>query len=201
MIRKGKITTWNDGKGFGFITESISGKEIFVHIKAFKKQSRRPEVNRLVTYIESTDRQGRICAAEVTLSAAAIIEKIDSKKCDSSVLLGVAFLIFLAMCGVFGRFSFFAIVFYVAMSFLTYIVYSDDKDASQKGDQRTPEKFLHLLSLLGGWPGAILAQQKLRHKTIKESFRIKFWFTVFLNLVTFFLLTTPSIINADKFNF
>lgn len=198
MIKKGRITTWNDDKGLGFITPSNGGKQIFVHIKAFKNQARRPEVNRMVTYTETTDKQGRNCAAEVLLSAAAIIENVDSKNCDLSIVLGVIFIIFIGICSAFGRVSFWVFALYVAMSLLTYFVYYFDKNAAQNGERRTPEDTLHLLSLFCGWPGALLAQQKLRHKSKKKSFRTSFWFTVILNFVAFFLLTTPSILNAIK---
>ncbi|HBH72150.1 MAG TPA: hypothetical protein DDY43_01605 [Synechococcales bacterium UBA10510] len=40
---------------------------------------------------------------------------------------------------------------------------------------------LHLLALLGGWPGGLIARHKLRHKTIKQPFRFIFWCTVVLN--------------------
>ena len=46
------------------------------------------------------------------------------------------------------------------------------------GTRRVSENQLHLLSLLGGWPGAWLAQQVLRHKTSKLSFRAMYWFTI-----------------------
>ena len=198
MIKKGRISTWNDDKGFGFITPSNGDKQIFVHIKAFKNQARRPEVNRLVTYTEANDKQGRICAAEVTMSAAAIIENIEQKNSDLSIVLGVLFLIFVAICGVFGRIQSWVLALYIGMSLITYIVYAFDKSAAQKGARRTSEDTLHLLSILCGWPGAILAQQRLRHKSKKESFRTGFWFTVILNIIFFFLLSTPSSLSAIK---
>jgi uncharacterized membrane protein YsdA (DUF1294 family) len=48
-----------------------------------------------------------------------------------------------------------------------------------------------MLGLIGGWPGAIVAQQLLRHKTSKRSFRIAFWVTVVLNIAVFVLLVSP----------
>ena len=74
---------------------------------------------------------------------------------------------------------------YLALSALTFFVYAHDKVAAKDGAWRTEESTLHLLSLLGGWPGALIAQQKLRHKTMKKSFRSVFWITVCLNLVAF----------------
>lgn len=63
------------------------------------------------------------------------------------------------------------------MSLFSYAVYAVDKQAAQQGRRRVPERTLHLLALLGGWPGALLAQWRLRHKTAKPRFLIVFWLT------------------------
>jgi uncharacterized membrane protein YsdA (DUF1294 family) len=68
-----------------------------------------------------------------------------------------------------------------ALSVLTFLVYWWDKSAAQKGSWRTPETTLHILSLCGGWPGALIAQQVLRHKTQKQPFRLILWITVLVN--------------------
>jgi uncharacterized membrane protein YsdA (DUF1294 family) len=70
---------------------------------------------------------------------------------------------------------------YAATSLLSFILYRIDKWAAQTGRWRIPEAHLHLLALLGGWPGALIAQQTLRHKSVKISFRFVFWITVLLN--------------------
>nr|WP_320135702.1 DUF1294 domain-containing protein [uncultured Amphritea sp.] len=74
---------------------------------------------------------------------------------------------------------------FVSVSLLTLAIYYKDKSAAVAGAWRTPESRLHLLALLGGWPGAIIAQQTLRHKTQKKSFRVTFWFTLLLNISAF----------------
>jgi len=49
------------------------------------------------------------------------------------------------------------------------------------GALRIPEFNLHLLELLGGWPGAFLAQRRLRHKCAKARYQIVFWLIVLLH--------------------
>lgn len=74
------------------------------------------------------------------------------------------------------------------MSLATYAVYALDKSAARRKRRRVPERTLHLLALLGGWPGALLAQQHLRHKSGKTAFLLVFWLTVLLNGVLLMLL-------------
>lgn len=68
------------------------------------------------------------------------------------------------------------------LNLATYVAYARDKSAARQGRRRTPENTLLLLGLLGGWPAAWLAQQRLRHKTAKTSFQWRFWLTVIANL-------------------
>jgi uncharacterized membrane protein YsdA (DUF1294 family) len=77
---------------------------------------------------------------------------------------------------------------YLAASLLCFALYASDKSAARRGARRTPERTLLALGLLGGWPGAVLAQQWFRHKTAKLSFRAAFWCTVALNLAGFIVL-------------
>lgn len=83
------------------------------------------------------------------------------------------------------------IYLYSTLSLTSFILYGIDKWHSKKAAWRVPEKKLHLCNLLGGWPGALLAQQVFRHKTQKTSFRIVFWFTAGLNSLILILFLTP----------
>lgn len=78
------------------------------------------------------------------------------------------------------------------VSVITFVIYYKDKSAAISGSWRTRESTLHMLSLLCGWPGAIVAQQTLRHKTQKQSFRFIFWLTVLMNVAAFLWLHTPE---------
>ena len=61
------------------------------------------------------------------------------------------------------------------VSLLTFGAYGWDKRQAVKQGRRVPEARLHLLSLLGGWPGAFVAQHYFRHKNRKASFQVVFW--------------------------
>lgn len=67
------------------------------------------------------------------------------------------------------------------ISFLTFFAYRSDKRRAGLGEWRIPESTLHLGDLLGGWPGAFVAQQWFRHKTSKASFQVVFWTIVGLH--------------------
>ena len=66
-------------------------------------------------------------------------------------------------------------VWFGVMSLATFVVYGVDKRRAKQEGDRISEKTLHVLSLLGGWPGAITGQKLFRHKTVKKSFRLVFW--------------------------
>lgn len=81
---------------------------------------------------------------------------------------------------------------YLAASMVTFVAYYIDKSAARKGRWRTQEGTLHMLALIGGWPGALVAQTVLRHKSRKQPFRVIFWLTVILNCAALAWLLTPG---------
>ncbi|MCI5168484.1 MAG: DUF1294 domain-containing protein [Candidatus Electrothrix sp. GM3_4] len=91
-----------------------------------------------------------------------------------------------------GKIPLLIIGLYFVLSLLTFLMYAKDKSAAKQGAWRTSESTLHLFSLFGGWPGALVAQQKLRHKSKKQPFRFVFWLTVLLNCAGFLWLFTPT---------
>jgi uncharacterized membrane protein YsdA (DUF1294 family) len=66
------------------------------------------------------------------------------------------------------------------VSAITYAMHAHDKQQAITGGWRVPEATLHFAELLGGWPGAFLAQRRLRHKCSKASYQIVFWGIVLL---------------------
>ncbi|MHA2937239.1 DUF1294 domain-containing protein [Vibrio sp. RC27] len=84
------------------------------------------------------------------------------------------------------------IFLYLGTSVVTYTMFAKDKRAAQNGRWRTPENTLLVLSLIGGWPGALFAQRRLRHKTKKQPFKMLLWLMVIINIGAFFWTFTPK---------
>jgi len=93
MRKKGKLRSWNDQKGFGFIDSGDGSKEVFLHISAFGNRSRRPEIGQYVTYTLSTDKQGRPRAANTTLPADRVRVKAKQSAGTGAVIGAGLFLI------------------------------------------------------------------------------------------------------------
>ncbi|HEX4325213.1 MAG TPA: DUF1294 domain-containing protein [Burkholderiales bacterium] len=77
------------------------------------------------------------------------------------------------------------------MSVVTFALYAVDKVAAKRNASRISENALLAFGLLCGWPGAVLAQQLLRHKSAKLSFRHVFWLTVLANVIAFGWAASP----------
>lgn len=71
---------------------------------------------------------------------------------------------------------------FLVMSAIAFIAYWIDKSAAIRGDWRVRESTLHTLELLGGWPGALLAQRILHHKNRKPSYQAEFCVLVLVNV-------------------
>jgi uncharacterized membrane protein YsdA (DUF1294 family)/cold shock CspA family protein len=192
------LKSWNDDRGFGFIEPVQGGQEIFVHIKAFPPRSGRPQVNQPMSFEIGLNAQGKKRAINVQLVRPAR-NPLPGRK-DSLAQWGTASLfaipgflvVYLAAAIAWGVPKEFLFA-YVGVSVVCFMAYAFDKSAARSGGWRTPESTLLALGLAGGWPGAILAQQLLRHKSNKPTFRSAFWGTVVLNVVAFVLINSPLV--------
>jgi uncharacterized membrane protein YsdA (DUF1294 family)/cold shock CspA family protein len=199
MRLKGTIVEWRDDGGFGFIEPAGGGDRVFCHVKAFAVRVRRPRPGDGVTYVTKKDAQGRVQAADVRplgLEQAAYnanvgrrssraAPKAEKPRASSSVGAYVFIAIFavvLAVLLIRGLISPFVPMIYFVVSGLTMFAYAFDKSAALNARWRTQEQTLHVFELLGGWPGALIAQQLFRHKTNKTSFQTTFWVCVFANI-------------------
>jgi uncharacterized membrane protein YsdA (DUF1294 family)/cold shock CspA family protein len=193
---KGKITSWHDDKGYGFITPLAGGERTFVHVKAFAKRARRPAAGDIVTYTLSTDSRGRTRAEDVTIAGVPSAAKAKSGSLMLSEALAVVFLLLVCAAAAISAVPLAIPAIYLLLSVATVAAYVLDKLAAERGNWRIRERTLHLLALAGGWPGALVAQGRLRHKTRKRPFRTVFRLTVHLNCAALAWLFTPGGANA-----
>ena len=66
MRTQGTLVKWNEDRGFGFIKTRDSGIEIFVHISAFPRSGRRPQIGDPLAFEIAPAADGRKQAQAVT---------------------------------------------------------------------------------------------------------------------------------------
>jgi uncharacterized membrane protein YsdA (DUF1294 family) len=91
------------------------------------------------------------------------------------------FAIFIGFSTYTGKLPILVLDLYLLASIITFAVYALDKRAAQNERWRTRESSLHLLGLLGGWPGGLIAQRVLHHKSKKRSFQVGFFAAAIIN--------------------
>lgn len=193
MKFQGKLTNWNDDKGFGFVVPNGGGNRSFVHIKSFQKRSRRPIEGDLIVYEQVKEPQGKFKAVNVVLASDRKRKAVATRKSSKlGTIICVAFCLILIAATLSSLLPVEILYAYVGASIFAFIVYAYDKSSAQNDRWRTPESHLHLLSLIGGWPGALYAQHKLRHKSSKKAFKQVYWATVVINIGVFFWLLSDK---------
>lgn len=202
MKYQGRIQQWDDAKGYGFVEPNGGGTRAFTHIKAFKQRSRRPVNGDIIVYEVEQDRNGNHPACNISLLKDHKAKRLRANKPTSqrkrNVIVLSIFSGALALFTLSGQLPSTVPIFYGALSMLTMLLYGIDKSAAKKEKRRVSEAKLHILSLLGGWPGALLAQQMFKHKRSKPSFMKVYWVTVLVNLILLGLIAF-EVINTQAF--
>ena len=202
MEVRGHVTRWDDDKGFGFIAPEQGGAAVFAHISAMRGE-RRPRVGDRVLFVPGAGEGGRPRAQHIRLEGELSLDQPSIRKrpvraarttsgsargrSKPQPVAGAYWLVLLAclvvpiagvwhLAGSLG--GPWLLAWYPAMSLISYLQYAHDKRQAQRGGSRVAERSLHLIELAGGWPGALLAQQCLRHKTRKLSYQVTFWLIV-----------------------
>lgn len=177
----GRITEWNDARGFGFVVPNGGGERAFLHIEAFDRRGSRPFAGALVSYDVGMDERRRPQALAVRFVGAPQPMRAATALAWRSVVGTVALLLLVA-AGAAGRLPATIAAVYVVASALAFAMYGIDKSAARNERSRIPENTLHLIGLSGGWPGALIAQDAFRHKSRKVEFQVVFWLSVVANV-------------------
>jgi uncharacterized membrane protein YsdA (DUF1294 family)/cold shock CspA family protein len=182
---RGKITVWKEDKGYGFITPDEGGNDVFVHASSLPSGLKRPPQNAAVSYSLGHDIQKRPRAINIRFDRDPVTMTV-----FPAILVGL-FFIGLAAATLATKTLPIPFAVYAIVSGITFVVYGADKAIAVRNEQvapnvakeqRVPEAALHLLELLGGWPGALVAQWYHRHKNRKPAYQTAYWLTVILNL-------------------
>lgn len=184
----GKIATWKDDKGFGFIIPDQGGQQVFFHISNLSTKQTRPAEQMKVSYMLRYDERQRPQAVAVRLP---LVRNTGSLL---PVLVSSVFFLVLTLAIYVLQLPVWVLAGYMLASFITFCIYGVDKASAVRGAQRVPEDTLHLLELLGGWPGALVAQSYYHHKTVKASFQSVFWGIVVCHVLVLLFCAGYSIV-------
>ena len=103
MEQQGRLTQWNDARGFGFITPLSKGPRIFVHISQFQQRNQRPCLNDLLTFTISHDEQGRLRAKEVRYQKQAQPKTVSKRSFTAAFPIKAVLLILLGLATLYFR--------------------------------------------------------------------------------------------------
>lgn len=190
MQLTGKVVHWRDDKGFGFVVPDGDTQHVFFHIRDFNDNKIRPEEGCRLQFNLSQDKQGRPLAVQLEVidapnypSSVAEQDLVDLDYTrDVALYFRCAFLVLVVIALLFGTLPYVLPILYIEASLFTYWLYRADKAAAKaRQRQRLPEQSLQLFSLIGGWPGALLAQKKLSHKKRKFLFQREFLLVIIGN--------------------
>jgi len=166
-----KIVEWDRQKGYGFL--QVGKQRLFLHRRDFVEHHKKPAVGDAVHFRLGKDAKGRTCAVNA-------LHLNDGGRITVLNVLVTTGLLVLPAIALQRRAADFRWVgaYVLVLGALTYWAYVVDKRRATEREWRVPEARLHLLELLGGWPGAFLAQRRLRHKCSKGSYQVVYWLIV-----------------------
>lgn len=188
---RGRLVSWSDERGFGFLTPEGGGQDVFVHASAFTKEGRHIEVGLDYEFDLDVGKDDRPKAKRVTPVAVPAAERprpsllAQVLQRGPRILVIPAFLFIVLAIHSVQPVSANWFVIYGVATIACFAGYGLDKLAASQKQWRVSETILLLIGLVGGWPGGILGQEVFRHKTQKKTFRTLFWMSVAINMAAF----------------
>ncbi len=200
---QGTVCYWRDDKGFGFVI-TYHKERVFFHIRDFKQTpARRPQQGDRLSFELGVDKRQRRYAQSLQLEESSVAQIKPAKAtgpnfsqiqqqawCFRYLFFALLLLSLLA-----GSFAFTVPLFYLEASLFTYWLYQIDKKLAASGhSSRLSEESLQMFSLIGGWPGALIAQKRLHHKVHKMPFNASsvLWFMAIVAFYSGYLSESGS---------
>jgi len=201
-MQEGQLERWDDARGFGFIRVGPGRPDVFVHISAFEGGVRPRAGDRILFDAAQNGQKGPRAARALVKGGNATVagagpapggvrgaggppEPTRQRPRLHALSGSPQTLLVLVLAGfcLLGALSFLPrspvpLLLYPVLSSAAFVLYGADKYRAARGHWRIREGTLHLVEALGGWPGAFLAQQVLRHKTAKRPYQVTFWLIV-----------------------
>lgn len=173
MRYQGRITEWNDERGFGFVTIDASGERIFFHVSALQGSSERPANGMNVSFEIVTPAGKKPRAVKLRYPGAASTWPPKRGRpwgwAPDVVIAGAHVAVPLWLVAS-GKWPALLLAVIAGMSCVAFVLYNVDKRRAERDDRRIPESRLQLVGLAGGWLGALSAQRLFRHKSAKRPY-------------------------------
>jgi uncharacterized membrane protein YsdA (DUF1294 family)/cold shock CspA family protein len=204
MRHEGTIINWKEDKGFGFIQPAQPGAQVFFHVADFRSGANaRPAPRMRVSFelihvggkgpramaVRPMDETSARPAPAARPRAPARNGRASARPPSSGAWFALPLMLayFALMAGAVwrGGLPVWVLGASFAVNVVTLYLYMHDKYSASQRAWRVSEDTLHAWSLAGGWPGAWFAQQLLRHKSAKKSFRDIYWLVVVLHCAAF----------------
>ena len=143
MRETGRVSAWQDERGFGFVAPHAGGPRSFLHYKAFARGSRRPVDGDLISYRTATDERGRSRAVDARFAGERRSPRTTRRRTLPRSGMASGFLLLVVAAAVLGLLPQVVAAAYVLGSVVSYLLYASDKSAAGTRRQRTPENTLH----------------------------------------------------------
>lgn len=178
---EGSLISWNSERGFGFIKPKSGGRDVFVHVRDLEFKGKTPLLGETIFYDITQRSDGKYRAINAYING----EK-NHKSITYAIVIGFCF-IFIAIPFILSLYiiniTYYPLVLYSLLSLICFFVYVYDKQMAIRGGWRIRESSLHWLELIGGWPGALIAQMIIGHKNSKATFQFIFSVIVLLHFI------------------
>ena len=170
---QGRLVSWDDSRGFGFVEAAGLDGPVFVHMKFLRSRHHRPAVGDVLGFSLGTGRDGQPAASDVEIVGAPPPKRPPPPTVldVSRLFAATAILSGAIVAHQFRGAPLWFPALYLVMSLGSGVAYWLDKYFAREGQPRVRENSLHFADACFGIAGGLFAQHVFRHKTRKKSFR------------------------------